>query len=202
MYDFLGTFTVDQMEALFGFVEVHEPDLKHRVVRAKGRIHRLGWIYHEENDDGNRVSYEVQPQNSVLAKRIREFQYLGGDPLELDILDRSEWIYLKKGEATLDGDFTGGTPSRGEYGSAKPYDDKDPAIFVGRLKDPFERTIKRLENVEYRIKRTVDLSDRLVSEAVLAANRISGADSIEDLKTRIRQFASSDDYPSAGRDNV
>lgn len=201
MYNFLGTFTTDQLEALFQFIEAHREDLRRRTIRNRAEIQRQGWIYYQEDDDGNVTGYEVQPENSTLMKQIKAFEYFGGDPVELNILDRSEWIYLQKGQIDLDTKFRGGEPSHGgNYTEATSYDDRTPAIYMERLKRPFEDTIKRLENIEYRIKRTVDYADQLIEESVLAANRISGADSIDDLRGRIQQFVSAPDFPSAGTD--
>ena len=198
MFDFLGTFTEGELEGLFSFVETHEPDLKRRIVRYRSKIRRLGWIYYEEDSQGEKTGYTIQPESSQLAKHLRSFLYYGGDPIDLDIIDRADWIYLKKGSPDIESDYRGGEPSRDKYTTAQPYDDKDPAIFVGRLKEPFEQTIKRIENLEFRIKRTVDLGDQYIREAVNMANRNSGADSIEDLKETIQQFVQNDSYPSAG----
>lgn len=201
-FDFLGTFTEKQSAALFAFAEARLPNVTPRLAFIKSEIERLGWIRYEFNSEGERVNYSIEPVNSMLAKYARAYEYYGGDLTSLQIRSRGDWIYLQKGVWDLDENkaYAGGTPSKTEpYQSGNRHlNDTAPAIAVAKVKDWLIPAIKRREDLEFRIKRTVDLSDQYIEEVVKLVLRSSGAETIAHLRSEVDLFIASDEFPSAG----
>lgn len=200
MYNFLGTFTRVEVDALIEFARKSFPQVEGRVASLKASIERLGWIEYERDEEGNRIAYSVYPPQSQIASYIRAFEFYGGNVLDLEIRSRGDWIYITQGAFDLqDGvPFAGGKPSEGKYlKRAGLLDDATPGIHVAKVKDWVIPRLKKLEDMEYRIKRTVDLTDQMIEEIVLLVQRTSGAETLDDLRDTINYFLSSPDFPSA-----
>jgi len=200
-YDFLGTFKRSQFELLADYAEASLQDVDPRITYLKSEIERLGWIEYEFDEEGRRIDYNIQPPNSQLAKYALAFEYYGGSLTELQIRSRGDWIYITKGEFNLDdaAPYAGGKPSEGNYSEgSRHYDDTVPGNYVAGVKDWITPKIKRqLEDLEFRIKRTIDLSDQYIEEVVLLVKRSTGAETLEDLRKDIDFFITSEDFHSA-----
>lgn len=199
-FDFLGTFRRSQYEELYAYAEAHLVNVDPRVEYLKSEIERLGWIEYSLDEEGNRVDYQIRPVNSLLAKYARAFEYYGGSLTGLQIRSRGNWIYVTKGEFDL-GDsrpYTGGRPSEGDYKTNnRHYNDDVPGNYIQSTKDWVIPSIKRrLDDMEFRIKRTIDRTDQHINEIVLLVKRSVGAETIEDLKTDIEHFITSDEFTS------
>lgn len=200
-YDFLGTFGEQQVRVLLDWVELHvEEESSGRIEHLRRGVERLGWVRYSTDNDGEVTGFSIEPSGSLLDRQVRAYQFAGGDLVDLDVLSRGNWIYLTKGEFELENrEFRGGVPSHGEYSPAQAYADADSAIEVSKLKETVEPTLKRLEDLEFRIKRTVDLLDRYVEEVILLAKRTDGVDTIDDLRKNIEWLVQSEDHPFAGQ---
>jgi hypothetical protein len=199
-FDFLGTFKRSEFDRLITYAEAQLQYVDPRISYLKSEIDRLGWIEYEFDEEGHRVSYVVRPRNSVLAKYARAFEYYGGNLTDLQIRSRGDWIYMTKGKFSLKQSepFAGGVPSEGEYQKGnQSFDDTAPSNTVSKVKDWMIPNIKRrVEDLEFRIKRTVDLTDQHIEEIVLLVKRKSGAETLDDLKQEVAFYVSSEDFPS------
>lgn len=198
-FDFLGTFRRSQFEDLYAYAEAHLENVDPRIEYLKSEIERLGWIEYTF-EEGERVDYVVRPVNSLLAKYSRAFEYYGGSLTALQIRSRGDWIYVTKGEFDL-GDnrpYAGGRPSEGDYKSNnRHYNDDVPGNYVYSVKDWIAPSIKRrLEDLEFRIKRTIDRSDQHINEIILLVKRSVGAETLESLRTDIEYFITSEEFES------
>lgn len=199
-HNFLGTFARKDIESLIAFARVSIPTADERIRALKVSIERLGWLEYERDNEGARVSYTIHPPNSQLASYVRTFEYYGGDVLSLELRSRGDWIYITKGTFDLrDGvPFAGGKPSEGHYlKRAGLLDDATPGIHVAKIKDWVIPRLKRVEDLEYRIKRTIDLTDQMIEEIVLLVQRTTGSETLDDLQDTINYFLTSSDFPSA-----
>lgn len=200
-FNFLGTFTRPQLDALDAYVRAHVPNVEPRIRAIKGEIERLGWLEYSFNEEGERVDYRVLPEGSVLDRHVLAYTWAGGDLNDLQIRSRGDWIYLTKGEWDLREGvaYGGGLPSEGEYReSGGLYDDQEPGTEVDRFKEQVRPSLRRrLEDLEFRVKRTVDRSDQLIEELVLLVKRTTGAETLDELRTNLDFMINSPDYPSA-----
>lgn len=199
-FDFLGTFSRSQYETLYAYAQAHLVNVDPRIEYLKSEIERLGWIEYEFDEGGVRVNYMVRPVNSQLAKYARAFEYYGGSLTALQIRSRGDWIYMTKGEFDL-GDsrpLTGSAPSEGDYRRVnRHYNDAVPGNHIHSTKEWVLPSIRRrLDDLEFRIKRTIDLTDQHINEIVMLVKRSVGAETIEDLKTDIEFFITSEDFTS------
>jgi len=203
-FDFLGTFSRSDFAGLFQYAEAHLVNVEPRIEYLKSEIERLGWLEYEFDEEGIRVAYTVRPVNSLLAKYSRAFEYYGGDLTDLQIRSRGDWIFVTKGEFDLSDarPYAGGKPSEGDYKkSNRHYNDDVPGNYVHSVKEWVLPSIKRrLEDLEFRIKRVVDLSDQHVNEIILLIKRSVGAETLEQLRTDIEYFISSQDFTSVSEE--
>lgn len=203
-FDFLGTFSRSDYEHLYAYAEAHLANVDPRIAYLKSAIERLGWIEYGFDEEGTRVDYVVRPVNSMLAKYARAYEYYGGDLNRLQIRSRGDWIFMTKGEFDL-GDSrpaTGGRPSEGDYKrSNRRYNDDVPGNYIHSTKDWVLPSIKRrLEDLEFRIKRMVDLSDQHIEEIILLVKRSVGVETLEDLRSDIEYFIGSPDFNSVSEE--
>lgn len=199
-FDFLGTFSYAQVEKLFSYAQVSTAGASDRVRFAKIAIERLGWLEYTRDAEGVRTGYNIYPPNSQLASYVHTFEFQGGDVLDLELRSRGDWIFLTQGDFDLNADtpYIGGKPSEGNYlKRIGLLDDATPGTAVQKVKEWLIPRMKRLEDSEFRIKRTVDLTDSYIEEIILLVLRTTGAETLEDLKVSIEFFVSSPDYPSA-----
>jgi hypothetical protein len=198
-FDFLGTFTASDFGRLLEFARATLPDVDDRITILKAEIEKLGWVSYSFDEQGERVGYQVFPTNSLMARYTRAYEYYGGSLNDLKIRSRGDWIYITKGEFDLrEGvPFSGGQPSDGEYSANNGlYNDATPGIHISKVKDWLIPKIKKMEDLEYRIRRCVDLTDQKIEEIILLVKRSTGAETIEDLRQTVEFFFTSDDYPS------
>jgi hypothetical protein len=199
-FDFLGTFTSAQLDALEVYARAHLQDVAPRIQALKGEVERLGWVAYQRDATGLRTAYQVQPSASRLAKLTLVYTYAGGSLEDLQIRSRGDWIYLQKGSWDLRENvaYLGGVPSEGNYRSSGGlYNDQEPGTEVERIKELVVPAMKRrIEGVEYEIKRCVDRSDQLIDEIVLLIKRSTGAETLDDLITNLNFMLASADYPT------
>ena len=203
-FDFLGTFKRSEYTDMVRYAEALLPMVVPRIKTLKGTIERLGWVEYEFNEEGERINYTVQPVDSQLAKYVLAYEYRGGSLNDLQIRSRGDWIYITKGTFDLSEStpFAGGRPSEGKFSASGIHyeDDTVPATHVARVKDWMVPSIKVLEDLEFRIKRVVDLTDQCIEEIVLLVKRSTGAETLEALKSDIEFFIASKDFPTATED--
>lgn len=200
-FDFLGTFKRAQVDLLFDFAEAHLANVEPRIRAIKAEIERLGWIEYDYDENGDVSDYVVRPSKSQLAKYIRAYIYHGGNPIELFVRSRGDWIYITKGDFDLSDtrESSGIVPSGGEYKRSNThYNDTVPGNHVAAVKDWLIPSLKRRrEDLEYRVKRNVDRVDQLIIEIVLLVKRSTGAETLESLQRDIEHFLVSKEFPSA-----
>lgn len=206
-FDFLGTFSEEEIEGLLDFAENQLEDVQDRIEHLKSCIERNGWVTFERDEEGNPTSYEVTPDNSMIAKYIRSYHFWGGNLLDLPILSRGEWISLSKGEPDTDSQspFQGGqiVGSNNYYSPNVHKDDTVESVTVTRVKDWMIPAIKtKREHWEYQIKKSIDLVDQYLEEIILLVQRSTGAETIEDLKAQINFYLNSDEFIGAGKGHL
>ena len=201
-FNFLGTFSEEEIQALFDFADAQLQDIDARINHLQSRIQRVGWLEYEFDEDNQPISWRVVPSGSELQKYVHEYLFYGGDLLDLGIKSRGQWVHFSKGEFDSDAyiKFQGNKPQGGEYRESLHLDDAEPGIAVDKMKRWMIPAIKaKRENAEFKIKKTCDLLDQYLEEIILLVKRSSGAETIEDLKSRLQQYLSDDSYHSAGK---
>lgn len=202
-FNFLGTFTREEVEVLLDFAEDQLQDVGDRIQFLRSQIENLGWIEYEFDAEDNPISYSVTPEKSVLAKYIRTYQFFGGDLLELSVRSRGQWLALAKVEPSLDDqeDYEAGAVegrNAPQYENLH-YDDAVPAITVAKVKDFIRSPIQgKREEWEFRIKKAVDLADQYLEEIILLVRRSSGSETLSDLQTKIEYYLNDREFHSAG----
>ena len=197
MFDFLGTFTLEEWTALRQFIEVQARGIAPRLNQIRQDLYRLGWIQYDANG-----GYRIDPEGSSLDHAVKAYQALGGDVKNLRIKSRGAWIYFTRGDFTLEADasFQGGFLSDPNYRSARHYDDTQVSLTVDKYKSwALESIRKRSENLEYEIKRIVDETDQLILEGILLVKRSTGTETLEQLRQKIEFFIANPEFTDAGK---
>jgi hypothetical protein len=170
-FNFYGTFTTGQFNKFMYFSKLQEQDLRKRIAWLDSQLLRVGIFTTEYNENNFPLSFTVSPDYSYGAKLLLAYKILGGVPEE-DMLLRTRDlpVYLTRG-VDLDSDpenfgsgvsneYTNGRLNRGTIRF-----DRDLGIQVQKVKNWQHEVIKRKrENLEFKIKRTLDLSDQLQQE--------------------------------------
>lgn len=199
MFDFLGTFKLSAWEALRAFADAHlGVGVQERLASLTTQIQGLGWVTYLSSPDNQVIGYRVDPPQSKLDRLFKQYAFMGGDPLSLNLISRGDWIYLTKGALTLgDEPFTGGFPSKGDYRTSEHLADLPVAITVSKIKAPLLPSIQRLERVEHEIRRTVDRADQLLEEGILLVQRTTGVETVQELLEEMDFYiANPSQYPS------
>lgn len=200
-FNFLGTFTQAEFQALMAYAVARLPQVEARIAYLKAQMERLGWVEYTLDENGERIAYRVLPPESLMAKYVKVYEYYGGNLLDTVVRSRGDWVYLTKGDFDLSDSapYTGGRPSDARYPAGSRYlGDAVPGTHVAKVKDWLIPSLKRgLEDAEFRVKRTADLSDQCIEEIVLLIKRSTGADNLEDLRKDVEYFVESAAYPSA-----
>ena len=180
-FNFYGTFTTGQMNKYMYFSKLQEQDLKKRVAWLSSQLLRVGVFTTEYDEETNfPKSFTVDPGNSYGAKLLLAYKILGGVPEEDMLLrTRDKPVFLTRGtDPNSDPtDFNSGgsnefTNSRYNRGTLRF--DRDLGIQVEKTRIWQKEVIKRKrENLEYKIKKALDLSDQLQLEIDMLNNMIN-----------------------------
>ena len=201
-FDFLGTFTEEEIKSLLDFAEKQLPDVQAKIEYLRCRIEKIGWITYSIDDSGKRVSYSVDPPDSLLGKYIKTYQFYGGDVLSLNIKSRGQWLHFTKGEATLDSgvEFQGGKVEGEYYSPNMQHDDGLEAVATSKVKDWCIPVIQgKREDWEFKIKKAIDLGDQCLEEILLLVKRSTGAETLQDIRVRLDYYLTSPEFMGAGK---
>jgi len=197
MFDFLGSFTLEEWQALRAFIENQAKGIAPRLAQIRQDLYRLGWIQYDQSG-----GYRVDPEGSSLDRALKAYAAMGGDVMSLRIKSRGAWIYFTRGDFTLEPDasFQGGFLSDPNYRTARHYDDAQVGLSVDKYKSwALEAIRKRRENMEFEVKRIVDETDQLILEGILLVKRSTGTETLEDLRQKIEYYIANPDFPDAGK---
>lgn len=172
-FNFTGTFTTGQFEALRTFSKLQQIDIPKRISWLKASLERIGRFTTQYDGQGFPISYSVSPQNSYGAKLLLAFKILGGVP-ERDFIIRTkdQPVFKERGVPLSDDteDHTTGyseTYSNGVRERGIRFD-MDVGIRTDIAKKWMLESIKRKrEYLEYKIKKCIDLSDQIADEIVM-----------------------------------
>jgi hypothetical protein len=205
-FNFLGTFSAAEVQALLLFAQDQLPDIDAKVAYLQGQINRVGWIQYTLDEQRVPASYVIEPENSLLAKYVRSYQFYGGDLLELSVRSRGQWISFTQAEPSLDSNQVSDAGSL--VGTAQVQDEENlhaddivPAIAVSKVKDFITPAIQgKREHYEFKIKKAIDLADQYLEEIILLVRRATdGDESLEFLQQQIQFYLNDAAFPSAGR---
>lgn len=204
-FNFLGTFTAQEVEALLAFAQAQLEDVQDQIQYLQSQIQRIGWIQYTLDEENMPASFSVSPSGSLLARQIKSFQYYGGDILDLKIRSRGQWVSFSQEEPSLDSSkvstsgslIAKGTPVKDT--SNLHADDAVPAIAVYKVKEFILPAIQRKrEHFEFKIKKSVDLTDQYLEQIILLVRRATGGDeSLDYLKTQIQFYLNDPEFQSA-----
>jgi hypothetical protein len=204
-FNFMGTFSAEQVLSLLDFARKQLPDIDARVAYLQGQINRVGWIQYTLDEERRPESYVIEPENSVLAKYVRSYQFYGGDLLDLSVRSRGQWISYAQEEPDLDStkvSTAGSLQAAAQVEDVENLhlDDAIPAIAVSKVKEFIRPSIQaKRERYEFKIKKALDLADQYLEEIILLVRRASdGDESLEDLATQIQYYLNEGEFPSAG----
>lgn len=200
-FDFLGTYTQSQLDKLKEFavgpdgVSGQLADVAARILHLEAEITRIGvvTVTRENNDPAGKVTnIEVSPPNSRLGKLASAYRVLGGNLLDLNLIGNIGDGTSTAGEQPL-------TPLKGriEYGAepgqGDPLTEVDnpigkwsnkepqrrillgdaiPSVTTEKIKDWMLGAIRyKREDLEYKIKNALDLSEMMQKEIILLLRR-------------------------------
>lgn len=205
-FNFLGTFSAAEVQALLNFAQAQLPDTEAKIAYLQGQINRVGWIQYTLDASRVPISYVIEPESSLLAKYVRSYQFYGGDLLDLSVRSRGQWISFSREDPSLDSSQanTGGSLEAAAQVQDEENlhaDDGVPAIAVSKVKDFITPAIQlKRENYEFRIKKALDLADQYLEEIILLVRRATdGDESLEFLQQQIQFYLNDAEFPSAGR---
>lgn len=205
-FNFLGTFSAQEVQALLRFAQDQLPDTEAKVAFLQSQINRVGWIQYTLNDQRVPVSYTIEPEASLLGKYVRSYHFYGGDLLDLSVRSRGQWISFTQEDPSLDSNSTSAAGAL--QGDAQVQDvdnlhadDAVPAIAVGKVKDFIQPVIQaKRERYEFKIKKALDLADQYLEEIILLVRRATdGDESLELLQQQLQFYLNDAEFPSAGR---
>lgn len=170
-FNFYGTFTLGQWEAFKAFARIQREDLLLRAESLEAELAKTG-IFIIEYDGPTPVLYDA-PQGSYARKLLDAYRGMGGVP-EKEMLLRSSddpvyKIRAQPMEATDDGVIGGFSDvySNGRRERGNQRFDRDLGVLVDRFKSwQLEAVKRKREHLEFKIKRTLDLSHQLQDELV------------------------------------
>lgn len=202
-FNFMGIFSNTQWEQLRDFVQARSRADALRLSTLRNDIFRLGWIvYTSRNPDtGVPLAYRVEPEGSSLDQLVRLYEARGGSVLDLNIRSRGNWVYITRGEFSFNfddnfqGGFPAGTTNQDGYFINRHTDDGGLAPTIDKYKRwvlPIIR--KELEDLEYKIKKLVDLTDQHLIESIEIYKRVAGTEPLAELESIIEYALSN---PSA-----
>lgn len=174
-FNFYGTYTTGQYYEFLSFSKVQESDIRTRIKHLEVLITKYGkFEISYDSATGNPLEIKCVGDNSYGAKLLRAYKILGGDP-ESDFIIRpsSDPVYLKKGN-NISKDPNDPYSGYGSQYSDSRLDrgnlvyDRDLGELILRQKKWQMEAIKRKrEQLEYKIKRVMYLSQQLNEERVL-----------------------------------
>lgn len=201
-FDFLGTYTEDEITALLVFAETQLQDVDGRLAHLRANVERVGYISMVRNDENNVIDYFISPSGSLLDKYVKAYRFYGGDITKIPVRSRGQWLFFTKGEPDLNqsAEFQGGKVEGAEYDINLHYDDGIEAITTSKVKDWCIPTIQaKREDWEYRIRKAVDLCDQYMEEIILLLKRSTGTETLSDLRIQVNHYLSSPEFVGAGK---
>lgn len=178
------------------FAKIQELDVKARIQWLNSELLKTGIFSTVYDDDGTiPVSFACVPPSSYGAKLLQAYKILGGVPEHDMLLRTSDMpVFLKKGVNTDAGDPDSGYSreySNGRIMRGTQRFDRDIGLKVERLKKWQTESIKhKREQLEFKIKRTLDHSDQLQIEVRLLELMVEGSStsSVEGLISEVNQL--------------
>jgi hypothetical protein len=171
MFNFTGTFTVSQFEALKVFAETQKVDLLARrqwLVTQLNKLGTYGTTY--DKTTGEPIKFVATPR-SYAEKLLEAYRILGGIP-EKDMMlrDRSDPVFLQEGspiketETDTIGGFSDTYSNNRRYRGGMRFD-RDIGMIVTKFKKwQFDIIKRKREHLEYKMKRVLDASDQIANE--------------------------------------
>ena len=165
-FKFSGTFSRAQVNLLVTWVQAQVPNIDARINQLLARMRRVGFLKMEFDPDGYPLSYQPMFGGSLMEKLVGAYEAQGGD-LARDFRLRMHDQQVGHARASIQ---QGGSTkyTDGSNIVSANMDDVVSGDTVNQLKKPFIEVLKRKRlQLEYRIKSTQDLYDRLNTEVAL-----------------------------------
>lgn len=201
---FSGAFTLEEYSLLSVYISNRKVELNGILIWTTVELAANGTILGVERDPTTKKlsRLNVTP-NTRLSQLIEHYKRNGGNPLDLDI----PAIYDPK----IPQNYTRGdadTPAMlvnkdGSEKDVRVHNDTYAAVAVHELKEFFIPSIKsKLSRWEYKILKTVDYSDKLISiqSKIEDLTKEDGSRSIQSLMTQVEIIMSDSSFPRAGSD--
>lgn len=161
MFDFLGTFNRSQFDRLAAFARDQLPLVKARSQQLLLEKSRLGTLIMVKDPKGRPTGYAASDPNSYLAKLLRAYEILGGNPFfDLRVRSMAEPVFLLKGDEVNPPRFF----SNGEPKSEAALADAPSAQLVLQMRSWLVEAIDRKDYLERKIRRVIDYGDQLQAE--------------------------------------
>jgi hypothetical protein len=192
-FNFFGTANEAQFDDLENFSEIQRKDLLNRRQWLRTQIDRIGtYATLYDKATGEPLKFVPTP-NSYADKLLQAYKILGGIP-EQDFLLRSSTdpVFLTKGPPIDDSTTVAGGTSdmfsnkRRNRGGMR-FDNQIGNLVVKMKNWQLEIIKRKREHLEYKIKRTLDVSDQMIKEIVQIDIILGdGRSSLDSLISRIR----------------
>lgn len=165
MFDFNGTFSIEEFTQLTTYLDKCKADLTLRTEHLTAEISRVDELI---------TKLSIAEKNFSLDTQVSE-------PYSYYILDsKANWTEKLN-------DFDSSTNKINTELltiNRSDQDDADVQVLMDDLKLPFKKCMKRLEKVEYKVKKALDLKDQLEKEKELLDEYQSKYDSIKNEITQ------------------
>jgi hypothetical protein len=162
-YNFLGTFSSGQYKELAAFCTTQGKDIQYRINYLEGELRRVGYLTVTfDPATGYIKEVTASPASSLVYKVLNAYTLLGGNPIkELPIRSIYEPIFLPQGTAS---------------GTSKEWSNKRIVrnsfrydAYIGILIDNLKSWVLesvgfKREDLEFKLKKLVDLSDQYFME--------------------------------------
>ena len=170
-FDFLGTFNKSQMDRALTFVRSQLPLVNARLAHLAAEQMRIGTLVFTYDTGGVPIGCKADSNTSYMGKLLNAYQALGGDPF-YDLNLRQMAQVLTPLQGTVDG--MPQMMTNGEIIAQPGLADAPSAEYMrSALAWVGESIHYRFENLERKIRRTLDYSDQLGQEIVLLNTIIS-----------------------------
>ena len=203
--DFSGSFSTDEWEALKSFLRTRAADIPGRVAWLRRRLALIG-VFHTEVDQAGLVTTAVAlPSTSRLAHLVTAYLRLGGTAADLYVRPMTR--------PRIPDNPHGVSPGQDDAPVIRYTDGSEAAVWAPedagaavRVRDASAWALgairNRREEIEYQVRKSVDLTDRIVAEiGLLETISGTGQKSLEDLLARVDELVESPDWPTTGTDS-
>ena len=163
-FNFKGTFNKSQFDRLEAFVRSQTPMIDARILHIAAELGRTGYLI-MKFDHGTPLGYGPSSDDCYLAKLLAAYEVLGGNPTyDLQLRSINDPVYLLKGSEAGPSKIM----SNGEAVGAKGLNDALSARLVEQSRSWLDDTLyRRFDYLERKIRRVMDYSDQLQTEASL-----------------------------------